>query len=347
MKALVKEKTGPGNVKYYRDYHEPVTARNEVLINVKASAICGTDISIYNWNEEIVKLYNPSVPLIMGHELCGEIVALGDNVNGFEVGQKVAVNPANYCGTCHFCLGGRTNVCRNRLTLGLQIDGGFAELLKVRKDLVFPIPDYLSFSEGTMAEPLAVALHVLERLPVAPGENVYIAGCGGIGMMILLLLSRMYCGQIIMAGTNKDLSRLSLAKSYGASIINVDQEDVIETVMELTKGLGADACFMAAGSSLALKQCFDVCKISGKVGMVGFPHQPTAIPTPELCVQEKELITMRAYTYDTWVKCKNILEHNNIDFSPFISDYAMSDYKKAFEVAMGNEVIRVVLHTAE
>jgi 2-desacetyl-2-hydroxyethyl bacteriochlorophyllide A dehydrogenase len=303
MKAVVKTTPGKGNMEVI-EAPKPQITDNEVLVEVQAAGLCGTDVSLYEWPRMIVDNFNPPLPVIMGHEFSGRVVEVGDNVNRVKLGDRVTGNPIHYCGRCWFCQTGKTNICDNRPILGMQLDGCFAEYVKLRSENIYPFPDRVSFDVAAVSELLSVAIHGTERVGLKVGENVAVVGPGSVGLMLLLVSLAAGAQNVIVAGTKNDRGRLKVAASLGGIPINVDENDPIQAVMDLTGGIGMDVVFEAAGHPSAVIQSLDMVRKGGRVGLVGMPHQKTEIQTTSW---EKSLISCRAYTPETWRKTVNLL----------------------------------------
>ena len=211
MKAVVKTRPEPGNVELL-DVPEPNAGPDQVVIQVHNAGICGTDIHILK-SEYVI---HP--PVVMGHEVCGEIVETGSAVTGFAVGDRVTVNPTagRLCGTCRYCRSGTPFFCIDRAGLGSGIDGGFARYCAARQGILFRIPDGLDSTVAALSEPLACVYQaVVELTEIKAGELVVVTGPGPIGLMALLL-AKVRGARVLVLGTGADAVRLDCARSLGA-----------------------------------------------------------------------------------------------------------------------------------
>jgi len=303
MKAVSKTAPGKGNVEVV-DAPKPQIKDNEALVEVQAAGLCGTDVSLYDWPRMIVDNFNPPLPVIMGHEFSGCVVEVGDKVTRVKPGDRVTANPIHYCGQCWFCQTGQTNICDNRPILGMQLDGCFAEYVKLRADNLYPFPDSVSFDTAAVSELLSVAIHGVERVGLRVGENAAVVGPGSVGLMLLVVALAAGAQNIIVVGTKHDQDRLKVAESLGGIPINVDENDPVQTVMDLTGSMGMDVVFEAAGHPSAVLLSLDMVRKGGRVGLLGMPHDKTEIQTTSW---EKSLISCRAYTPETWRKTINLL----------------------------------------
>lgn len=303
MKAVAKIAPGKGNMEVI-EVPKPKITDHEVLIEVHAAGLCGTDVSLYDWPQMIVENFNPPLPIIMGHEFSGTVAQVGDKVTRVKVGSRVTANPIHYCGRCWFCQTGQPNICDDRPILGMQMDGCFAEFVKLRSENIYVFPDSVSFDVAAVSELLSVAIHGTERVGLQAGENVAVVGPGSVGLMLLVVALAAGARNVMVAGTKNDRIRLKIAESLGAIPICVDEKDPIQAAMDLTGGMGMDVVFEAAGHPAAVIQALDMARKGGRVGLLGMPHKKTEIQTTSW---EKSLISCRAYTPETWRKTINLL----------------------------------------
>ena len=306
MKAVVKTEPGPGHLAY-TTVPDPTPAPDEVVIGVRATGICGTDISFYDWAEDTVREYRPQLPVVMGHEFAGEVAAVGRAVQNFRPGDRVTANPILYCRACPYCRAGRTNVCLDRPILGLGRPGCFAEYVAVREENVFPLPAGVPYDIAAMSEVLCVGLHAVERAAPEPGDVVAIIGPGPLGMILLVAARAAGASPIAMIGLAADAERLRLAEELGAVPINAEAQDPAAALRDLTGGLGPDIVFEAAGHPAAVPDAIRLVRRGGRVGVLGLGHVPSTFNTAELVYKEVELIGSRAYTPATWRRLPSML----------------------------------------
>jgi len=268
------------------DVPNPQPGEGEVLIAVKAAGICGSELHGYH-----AETPREHPPVTMGHEMAGEIVALGPGVGNREVGERVAVEPLMPCLTCDYCLQGKYQICR-RLKHML---GGFAELLTAKEGNARPIPDDLSFDHGAMSEVYAVAVHALSRVPVNPGEIVVVIGSGPIGLTIAEMAALSGAGSVIVLG-KPDVPLHTIRGMIGAHTVNVDRSDAGDAIRELTGGKGADVVFEAVGGMAeTLKQALAAAAPGGRIGMAG--AQFLARDLPMGYAQSRELSLHGIFCY--------------------------------------------------
>ena len=252
----------------YKEVEKPVYYENEVLIRVKACAICGSDVHGFDGSSG-----RRIPPVIMGHEAAGVIEEVGSSVKGFSPGDRVTFDSTLYCGTCSWCRSGRINLCDNRKVFGVSCtdyknNGAMAEYISVPAYILFRLPENVSYEEAAVIEPLAVALHAINRTKIHVGDNVVVVGAGTIGQLIIKVLAIMGCGEII--AIDIDESKLEMAKANGAQIvIKSDKVDVIDSVRKLTNGKGMDVAFEAVGITKTVATALRCLKKSGELTLVG------------------------------------------------------------------------------
>jgi len=264
MKALVKTKPEPGGIEYL-DWTIPKVGPGEILIQVKAVGICGTDLHIYDWAENIVREYKPKLPLVMGHEFAGIVVEVGPQVENWMAGDRVTAMPVLYCGECYFCRDGKQNICDHRPLLGLGADGAFAQYLTMRSTNVYKLDARISFELGALSELTCVGLHALEKARLTGGETVAIVGPGPLGIMMAVLARHSGAGRVFITGLEADRERLEIARQIGVTPIYVGQEDPRKLILDHTAGLGADVVFETAGSSSGVLQSLTLVRKGGEL----------------------------------------------------------------------------------
>ncbi len=250
---------------------EPTPAPDEVKIRVRNCSTCGTDVKIRKNGHP-----NLSPPRIIGHEIAGEIVEIGDRVAGdWKVGDRVQVIAAVPCGDCHECRKGWMAVCQNQTSVGYQYDGGFAEYMIVppqvlKVDGMNRIPDQLSFAEASAAEPFACAINAQEQLGIEPGDDVVIFGAGPIGCMHARIARGVHkAGRIILVDINPERLAMSAAAVQPDVIINSREVDVVARVMELTGGRGADVVITATPAGESQEQAIAMAARNGRISFFG------------------------------------------------------------------------------
>ena len=222
MNAVLMTKPEPGAWEYVEDAPIPQIKDDEVLLEIKACGICGTDHSLHGWNEAIANSYNIQFPAIFGHEFSGVIAEVGKKAPAnLKPGMRVTANPVLFDNTCPYCEKGQVNICDNRPFYGTDLPGAFAKYMAIRGSNVIPMPDDVSFEQGALLEPLCVALNAVERVHPEAGDTAVVMGPGPIGLLMVAVLKQAYGIQkIICTGLANDVKRLEVAEKLGAIPVN-------------------------------------------------------------------------------------------------------------------------------
>jgi threonine dehydrogenase-like Zn-dependent dehydrogenase len=258
------------------------------------AAICGTDSS--EWDHGPI-LCRP--PVVLGHEFVGRVVAVGDEVTDVRLGDRVVSGAGISCGQCYWCARGRTNLCAEYRTLGLQVDGGLAEYVNSPASICRPVPDACDDDAAAMTQPLAVALHALSRVAQGPDETVAVIGAGGIGSFIIAGAARRAAkGRV--AAVDIDSDRLSTASALGASeTVDATGRDLAEVLLELTDGTGFDVVIEASGAPSAPSAAIAGARRGGRVLLVGLHGAPRELDLTRTIVREVDIVTTVAHVCDS------------------------------------------------
>lgn len=275
----------------------PKMGPDDVLVKVKAVGVCGSDVHFYK--EGRIGPYVPKPGHILGHEAAGEIVAVGENVKDRKVGDRVALEPGTPCGKCDLCKKGKYNLCKDMMFMSHPDparEGAMVEYTVMPAGFTYLLPESMSFEEGAMIEPLAVAMQALKRGRVKAGQTVAILGCGPIGLSMLLACKAFGCTEIYM--TDLIEYRLNYAKEFGATkVFNIKKEDFVKGIMEATGGRGVDVVIEAAGSPEAYKYCTSVATKGGVVVFVGMSAEEM-FPINVFEIIDKELDITSVFRYE-------------------------------------------------
>ncbi|NQU58368.1 MAG: L-threonine 3-dehydrogenase [Rhodospirillales bacterium] len=265
MKALVKKKSEPGI--WMEDAPMPHVGHNDVLIKIGKTAICGTDVHIYNW--DAWSQATIPVPMIIGHEFIGEIVEMGVEVQGLKIGQRVSGEGHITCRHCRNCRAGRRHLCRNTVGVGVNRPGCFAEFLSIPAANAFAMPDDISDDMGAILDPFGNATHTALSFDLV-GEDVLITGAGPIGIMAVAIARHVGARHIVITDVND--YRLELAAAMGATrTINVSQSDIEQVMKELDMREGFDIGMEMSGTQQAMRQMLSVMNHGGRVAILGIP----------------------------------------------------------------------------
>ncbi|HHC19180.1 MAG TPA: hypothetical protein ENK81_02105 [Euryarchaeota archaeon] len=302
----------------------PEIKEGEALISVKMCGICGSDLHVYRGKHPFVK--EPRVP---GHEFSG-VVAEGDI---YSRGEAVTVEPLIPCDKCDLCIRGEYNVCRNLKVIGIHVDGAMAEYVKVPEDRIYRLPKGVSFKEGALIEPLAVAVHIVRRAKVSLNDDVLILGAGPIGLLVLQVAKLLGVKRIFI--TDVVDYRLDLAEKLGADYtINASVDNVEEVVYKATNGLGVDIAIEAAGAPNTPLQAVKLTKPHGRVVIVGFFEEPRVpMDMTEIVAKELEIVGSRVYWHD-FKTAIDLVTRRVINVKRIVThSFPLEDVAKAFEVA--------------
>ena len=260
---------GPGDIRV-EETEKPQIGADEMLLQVKAAALCGTDQRIYKFGHFKIK---EGEPRVLGHELAGIVAEVGENVEGFRVGDRVAVPPNVGCGTCEMCLQGYNQLCKDYEAFGISYDGGFQEYMRIPADAiargnVMMIPESLSFEEAAMVEPFSCTYNSYKALRTVPGDVVTIIGAGPIGACHVMINSLAGAGKIIVADVSD--ARLEEIRKFGADIvINSAKEDLAARVAEETAGKGSDVVITACSVPEVQQTALEIAAVHGRVNFFG------------------------------------------------------------------------------
>ena len=343
MKAVVKIKREVGLA--YQDFPLPEVGKKDVLVKIKAAAICGSDLKIYKWLpwcESMIK----SLPFIPGHECCGEVVEVGREVRGIKIGDKVAGETHVPCGTCWQCQHNRAHTCENMELFGHTINGCFAEYSLIPEVSVRRIPDNISFDYGSLLEPMGIPFRAVEKGDVKE-DAVVVIGCGPIGLFAIGISKIMGAKIIIAIDINK--RRLDIARRMGAThLIDPKTSSVVERVKNFTKdyGRGAGVIIEASGNIEALEEALKYIRLGGKIIVLGHTDNPLSLrPSSDIILREVQIMGLFGREiWDTWEKTESILSSGKFDIEPIITHrFCLSDFDKAFRTALSGEGCKVLL----
>ena len=338
MKSLVKAKAEKGI--WLQDTPEPEVGHNDLLIKIRKTAICGTDMHIYNWDEWSQKTI--PVPMVVGHEYVGEVVGMGQEVRGFNLGDRVSGEGHITCGHCRNCRAGRRHLCRNTEGVGVNRPGAFAEYLVIPAFAAFKIPDNISDELASIFDPFGNAVHTALSFDLV-GEDVLITGAGPIGIMAAAVARHVGARHVVITDINP--YRLALAKKMGATrAVDVSKEDLQEVMNELGMSEGFDVGLEMSGVPVALRDMLNKMNHGGKVAMLGIPPQDVAIDWNQVIF--KGLIIKGIYgreMFETWYKMASLLQ-SGLDLSPIISHrFSVDDFQKGFDTMGSGQSGKVIL----
>jgi len=339
MKALVKSKPERGI--WMEDIPEPTVGHNDVLIKINRTAICGTDIHIYQW-DEWAKSTIP-VPLAIGHEFAGEIVEIGSEVKGFAPGDRVSAEGHITCGVCRNCRAGRRHLCINTVGVGVDRPGAFAEYLSVPAFNVFKLPDVISNDMASILDPLGNATHTALSFDLV-GEDVLITGAGPIGIMAVAIAR--YAGARHIVITDINDYRLELASKMGASAaLNVTRDSLDDTMQQLGMTEGFDVGMEMSGNPQAFRDMLRTMHHGGKVAILGIPPEETSVDWHQVIF--KGLTLKGIYgreMFETWYKMSSMLQ-SGLNIERIITHhFDIDDFQPAFDLMESGQSGKVILN---
>jgi threonine 3-dehydrogenase len=338
MKALVKAKAEVGI--WMQDVPMPAVGHNDVLVKVHKTAICGTDIHIYNWDQWAQDTI--PVPMVVGHEFSGEIVELGSEVAGLKIGQRVSAEGHITCGHCRNCRAGQRHLCRNTFGIGVDRAGAFAEYISVPATNICPLPDGISYDLGAILDPLGNAAHTALSFDLV-GEDVLITGAGPIGIMAVAIARKVGARNVVITDVND--FRLGLAKQMGATrTVNVTNQDLKAVMKELRMTEGFDVGLEMSGVPSAFSGMLDTMNHGGKIALLGIMPQGTGINWNHVIFKGLEVHGIYGRKmFETWYKMIAMLEAG-LDLSPIITHhFAVDDFQTGFDAMRSGQSGKVIL----
>jgi threonine 3-dehydrogenase len=338
VKALVKAKREPGL--WMEDVPEPVPGDGDVLIRVRKTSICGTDLHILHWDEWAQRTI--PVPMVVGHEFMGEIVELGATVEGLEVGQRVAGEGHITCGHCRNCKGGRREFCHNHTGVGVTRPGAFAEYIVIPAQNVFVVPPHIDDDVAAVLDPLGNATHTALRFDVV-GEDVLITGAGPIGILAAAIVRHIGARHVVVTDVNP--FRLRMAAEHGASrVVDVRTEQLGPVMAELGMTEGFDVGLEMSGAEAAFNQMLDSMNHGGRIAVLGIPSGPMTLDVNDVIFKGLELQGIYGRRiFETWYKMSAMLQ-SGLDVGRIVTHRMPADrFDEAFAIVQAGECGKVIL----
>ena len=338
MKALVKAKPGIGL--WMEQVPVPEYGANDVLVRIKKTAICGTDIQIWNWDEFISKLV--PVPMVVGHEFCGEIVEVGAAVTKYSVGQRISGEGHVICGSCRNCRAGRGHLCRNTLGIGVQLPGAFAEFLRLPEDNVVPIPEDIPDEIAAIFDPFGNAVHTALTFDCV-GEDVLVTGAGPIGIMGALVAQKAGARKVVITDINPQ--RIELAKKMGVNyVVNAEKEDLQDVMENIGMQEGFDIGLEMSGAAPAFRDMIDKMNNGGKIAILGLSSTGFDIDWNKVIFKMLRLQGIYGREmFETWYKMIALVQ-SGLDLTPIISHrLPIDDFEEGFAAMLSGNSGKVIL----
>jgi threonine 3-dehydrogenase len=339
MKALAKLHAEKGI--WLTESDKPEVGHNDILIKIHKTAICGTDMHIYNWDEWSQKTI--PVPMVVGHEYVGKVVEIGQEVRGFELGDRVSGEGHITCGHCRNCRAGRRHLCRNTSGVGVNRQGAFAEYLAIPAFNAFKIPDNISDDMAAIFDPFGNAVHTALSFDLV-GEDVLITGAGPIGIMAAAVARHVGARNVVITDINP--FRLALAREMGATkAVNVVNEDLADVMVELGMTEGFDVGMEMSGVPAALRDMLAKMNNGGKIAMLGIPPNDVAIDWNQVIF--KGLTIKGIYgreMFETWYKMASLIQ-GGLDLRPIIThQFNLDEFQQGFDIMGSGQSGKVILN---
>lgn len=342
MKALIKKFPEKGI--WIEDVEAPICSENHVIIKIEKTAICGTDMHIYHW-DEWAQLTIP-VPMVVGHEFYGKIIQVGDGVKGLKIGQRVSGEGHIVCGQCQFCRTGCAHLCPATSGIGVNQTGAFAQYLMMPAENVIVIPDNISDEFAAILDPFGNATHTALTFDLL-GQDVLITGAGPIGLMAVAIAK--FAGARRVVITDINAYRLALAQKMGAdACVHLPQDNLYDIMKDVDISDGFSVGLEMSGHPQALNQMINALQHGGGLALLGIPPQQTAIDWHQVifkCLRIQGIYGRKMYS--TWYKMLAMLQ-SGLDLSPIIThEFKACDYQQAFETMSSGQSGKVLLDWRE
>jgi L-iditol 2-dehydrogenase len=340
MQALVKYAAEPGNIEL-RDIPEPTLESDEVLIEIYGSGICGSDLHFYHNTWRMTPL---KYPLFLGHEYAGTIIAVGNGVTEWKVGDRVTAETSAGCENCDYCRIGYTNICPNRY----GIAGAFTNRLKVKARYVYKLPDNLDLQTATLIEPLACIVHgVIEDTPVLAGDVCAVIGPGPFGILAALV-AQAQGATVVLIGRETSKMRLEVARDLGIKyVVNSSKEDPLKLIQKLTNGYGADVAFGCAGTGAAVEFGIEAVKKRGYYTELALFESRIELDFERVLFKEVKVTGAVAHRRPAWQRTIRLIEEEILPpqiLSKVITGvYPLSEWKTAFDSATNKQDVKVII----
>ncbi len=339
MKALAKLEKAPGI--WMTEVEKPTPGVYDLLVKIKKTAICGTDIHIYCWDEWAQKTV--PVPMVTGHEFVGEVVAIGSEVSGFEIGERVSGEGHLTCGVCRNCRSGKRHLCRNTEGIGYDCPGCFAEYFAFPAANAVKIPDDISDDLASILDPLGNAVHTALTFDMV-GEDVLITGAGPIGLMAAAIAKHVGARHVVITDVNE--YRLDLARKMGATLaVNPMNVSLMDVMRDLKMTEGFDVGLEMSGNSDAFHQMIQYMNYGGNLALLGILPDGTGIEWSKVIFHSLNLKGIYGREiFETWHKMVSMLQ-SGLDVKPVITHhFSVDDYQEAFKVMDSGNSGKVILN---
>src|ERR1700739_406035 len=341
MKAL--RKTQPGKGLQIEKLAVPTIGPTEVLVRVKATSICGTDLHIYGWDRWSQGRIKP--PVTLGHEFCGIVERVGEEVTAVKPGDFVSAEMHVNCGHCHQCRLGEAHICQHLRIIGIDIDGAFAEFVKIPSTNIWKLDPAIPERYGAILDPLGNAVHTVLAGPIA-GQTILVTGCGPIGLMAIAVAKA--CGSSTVFATETNPQRRATALQMGADVaLNPAREDALAKILALTNGTGADALLEMSGNPTAIQQGFSALRAGGRASLLGIPTENVPLDLVKDVIFKGATVQgiYGRRMYETWVQMTALLKAGRLNLEPLFGERVkLEQFEDAFAKLQGGLAGKILLY---
>jgi threonine 3-dehydrogenase len=340
MQAIVK--TGPHPGVEIREVPVPGYGPNDVLVKVNSASVCGTDLHIYNWDPWAQGRIHP--PLIPGHEFCGTVARVGDQVTAVKPGDFVSAEMHVACGKCLQCRIGQAHVCQNVKIIGVDANGAFAEYVVIPQSNIWDLDPAVPREYGSILDPLGNAVHSVLAGEIA-ARSVAVVGCGPIGLFAIAVARA--CGASTVFALEVNQHRRKLAHAMHADhVLNPAKDDVRAVVAEKTAGVGVDVVLEMSGHEDGMRLGFEILRTGGRVSLLGIPSKPVALDLAQDIIFKGATVfgINGRKMYETWYQMEALLKAGKLDLSPVITHrLPMKDFARGMELLKSGEASKIIL----
>ena len=343
MKAIVKTEKGPGHVAYMEVPQPGHPGQGMLLVEVKTAGICGSDVHIYH------DTFPNKPPVILGHEYVGVVLEAGEGVTGFKPGDVVSSEvPTSYCGNCKYCRSGDIQHCIDREGMGATRGGIFTKYQLVEARVTHLLPDNVDLRLGALLEPVSTCAHCMELTKIQGGEVVVVAGPGPIGL-IMAQLAQAEGGLVIVTGTDVDQERLKLARELGiGNTINVQREDGVAAIRDLTGGYGCDVYIDCSGNERSIALGIEALRHMGRFTQMGVVGRNVTVNWDRLAVKEISMTGVRCEKYSSWERAIAYVKAGKVNLKKLAThDFGFDQWREAFKVFEEKSGLKILMHPVE
>ena len=341
MKALRKMRAGRGLS--MESAPVPAIGAADVLVRVKTASICGTDLHIYGWDRWSQGRIKP--PLTLGHEFCGVVERVGEDVTAVMAGDFVSAEMHVNCGHCHQCRLGEAHICQNLRIIGIDQDGAFAEFVKIPASNIWRLDPAIPEHYGAILDPLGNAVHTVLAGPIA-GQTVLVTGCGPIGLMSIAVAKA--CGSSTVFATETNENRRAMAKKMGADVVlNPAAEDAVGKILAETNGTGVDALLEMSGNPTAIQQGFKALRAGGRASLLGIPTESVPLDLVNDVIFKGATVQgiYGRRMYGTWVQMTALLKAGRLNLEPLFGEREpLEKFENAFAKLQGGLAGKILLY---